>query len=106
MELKNLKIIDEVDGSEDANLNLALPDPKPKFQTGKAYLRKEKILHWICLVQYDRLDQLITEIVDALHSNKQMVSWYYLYLLLIEAKKGNSDKLTKKLKEKLGVSYV
>lgn len=96
MELKmKFKIIN---GLEDDNLNSVLTDPEPKFQTEKAYLRKEKILHWICLVQYDRLDQLIAEIVDALHSNKGLLSWYYLYLLLIDAKKGNPDKLTKKLK--------
>lgn len=59
-----------INGLEDDNLNSVLTDPEPKFQTEKAYLCKEKILHWICLVQYDRLDQLITEIVDALHSNK------------------------------------
>lgn len=106
MELKKLKIIDEIDGLDDANWNSVLIDPEPKFQTEKAYLRKEKILHWICLVQYDKLDQLITEIVDVLHSNKRLFSRYCLYLLLIDAKKGNPDKLTKKLKEKLGVNYV
>lgn len=91
-----LKVIDGLGDAE-----LALTRSRPNLKTVNNYLRNEKILHWLCLVQYNRLEQLLVEAVDLLHVKQKLFSHYYLYLVILDAKRRNTNSLIKKLKKKL-----